>query len=185
MRVKLYAAENLLYDIRGEATFNADNVPLSCLPIALLYKKSIYLWLWCFRIATRYQGLDGPWRLQCAIGLAANSATTWEIDEYLPMALLDSPYDIRCGEAFDADNVPLGHQQIALLYEKSIDICQWYFWIQGMILEVGRTFTLTMYRWAACLSRDYLTNRYILGSSYDISGRRPLTLVMSRCAACW
>ena len=38
------------------------------------------------------------------------------------MALVESPYDISGGAAFDADDVPMGYLPIALLYENSMDI---------------------------------------------------------------
>ena len=41
---------------------------------------------------------------------------------FRPMALLESPYDIRGGATLNADNVPLDYLPIALLYKKSMDV---------------------------------------------------------------
>ena len=44
LEIDIFRPQALLeppYDIRGEADLDADNVPLGCMPIALLYGNSI------------------------------------------------------------------------------------------------------------------------------------------------
>ena len=50
------------------------------------------------------------------------SSTIWKVYIFQPMALLESPYDIRGGAALAADNVQLLNLRIALLYQNSMDI---------------------------------------------------------------
>ena len=50
------------------------------------------------------------------------SATIREVDLFRPMALLESPYDIRGGSALDADNIPLGCLPITLQNQNLTDI---------------------------------------------------------------
>ena len=110
------------YDISGGAALDDDNVPLGCLPIALLYENSMDIQLLRFSIhhmMFEMGRLSTPTACQFP---PPYSATISEVYIFQPMALLESPYDIRSGAALDADNVPLGCLPIALLYENSMDI---------------------------------------------------------------